>query len=784
MNEEYNKTFLQAESLEEAQDALQEVYEANPDAVIIVEEEGKECMIEHGKQLNFVPSDVDLHALSEKVENAATEDFVKEYVDGELFETVNADTNGYDFVDMGEAGIWATCNVGASSPEESGLFFQWGDSKGYVDACSEYESDGSEKHYFGWSKYKFGGNENGGQTKYNETDGLTTLELEDDAAHANMGGSWRMPTANDIRKLWDLCIRSNITNYNNSGISGELYKLKTDESKQVFFPNVPLRKESGTDSYYSITIWSSSTANSPYNMAYAYALSYNYWGAYPNNGVFRSCGANVRGFIPATTPTKSPKYLTPDAAEETFATKDELTSRTNSLGNYLNGLNTSLITGLSKKEDSFTPGTGLEMTEDRVLNVTLDNKPFKVVEKLPEQPEKGEEGKLYLVPNHEGKDDNLYDEYLWVEDKWEKVGTAKLDIDLSNYYTKDEVEDRLEEELYEGGVDTNGYDFVDMGEAGIWAACNIGASKPEEYGDYFAWGETQGYPNASGDKNFTWNDYKYGTSATNLTKYNSSDGLMVLETEDDAAHANMAGDWRMPTQTEFQKLYDSCNSEWVADYEGSGVNGVLFKLKNDESKQLFFPAAGSCSVRSLDNLNKIGSYWSASLSTTNKSYGYLFYMSSTNINPNNNNARYYGRSVRGFIPPVPKTPKYLTQQEAKEKQDRLKGLYVSDVSNSGGSINIKQKSYYDGVETQKSIDFKTINGQSLFGQGDIKISGGSGSSIPEQDWDEYTLMVDEHDRAIGLIEKQIGKFSFRAISKDDFGNLETKEPNTLYIITK
>ena len=56
----------------------------------------------------------------------------------------------------------------------------------------------------------------------------------------------------------------------------------------------------------------------------------------------------------------------------------------------------------------------------------------------------------------------------------------------------------------------NGYDYVDMGDAGYWATCNVGASKPEEYGNYFAWGETIGYPNANGDKKFSWNDYKFG----------------------------------------------------------------------------------------------------------------------------------------------------------------------------------------------------------------------------------------------------------------------------------
>lgn len=127
-------------------------------------------------------------------------------------------------------------------------------------------------------------------------------------------------------------------------------------------------------------------------------------------------------------------------------------------------------------------------------------------------------------------------------------------------------------------------------------------------------------------------------------------------------------------------------------------------------------------------------------------------------------------------------PRYVEVEQIREGlQPKLKGLYVTDVSNSGGSINVKQKSYYDGVETEKSIDFKTLNGQSLFGQGDIKISGGG--SAPE-DYDTYKVVVDEHDRAIGVIEQQIGNLSFRAVSKDEFDSLDPKEPNTIYIITK
>lgn len=101
-------------------------------------------------------------------------------------------------------------------------------------------------------------------------------------------------------------------------------------------------------------------------------------------------------------------------------------------------------------------------------------------------------------------------------------------------------------------IDTNGYECVNMGfpSGTLWATCNIGASSPEENGDSFAWGEIR--PKTI----FNWNNYKYGTAASDssMTKYNSRDKLTTLELEDDAAHVNMGGLWRMPTVDEAEEL--------------------------------------------------------------------------------------------------------------------------------------------------------------------------------------------------------------------------------------
>lgn len=216
-----------------------------------------------------------------------------------IYESPEAQFNGYDYVDMGEAGYWATCNIGANSPEEYGLYFQWGDTKGYIDSCSEEESDSSEnKHYFDWSKYKFGTSSN--LTKYYSFDDFTTLELKDDAAHVNMGGKWRMPTLNEQRKLRELCDTEWINDYNGTGIKGRLFTLKTDESKQLFFPASGYKV---MDTSYIISqasfIWSSSLKDDETTSEDIKAISMSVNSVRVGSSEDDRCfGCVIRGFIP------------------------------------------------------------------------------------------------------------------------------------------------------------------------------------------------------------------------------------------------------------------------------------------------------------------------------------------------------------------------------------------------------------------------------------------------------------------------------------------------------
>ena len=194
------------------------------------------------------------------------------------------------------------------------------------------------------------------------------------------------------------------------------------------------------------------------------------------------------------------------------------------------------------------------------------------------------------------------------------------------------------------------YSYVDLGlPSGLkWAKCNVGAEKETDAGLYFAWGETTGYTasQVGTDKQFSWSDYKYGNSSSNLTKYNQSDGKTVLESVDDAAAQIMGGDWRMPTKDEFQELLKETTNEWITNYNGTGINGWKFISKTDTSKYIFIPAAGDCYNGSVGNVGNGGCVWSSSLNTSEPSNAWGLYFNSGNYYVSNDN-RFNGWSVRG-----------------------------------------------------------------------------------------------------------------------------------------
>lgn len=126
----------------------------------------------------------------------------------------------------------------------------------------------------------------------------------------------------------------------------------------------------------------------------------------------------------------------------------------------------------------------------------------------------------------------------------------------------------------------NGHEYVDLGLSVKWATMNIGASMPDDYGDYFAWGET------TPKKDYTERTYKWWSRRDyTMTKYNNIDNKTTLDISDDAAHANWGGSWRMPTYEEMDELRKNC--EWHVTYHRDGI--AIFTATGPNGNSIYFP---------------------------------------------------------------------------------------------------------------------------------------------------------------------------------------------------
>ena len=201
---------------------------------------------------------------------------------------------------------------------------------------------------------------------------------------------------------------------------------------------------------------------------------------------------------------------------------------------------------------------------------------------------------------------------------------------------------------------TPSHDYVEIG--GVkWATMNVGASSITDGGLYFAWAETTGYTadqvtgSSLPHKDFQESDNVYYSDGS-YTKYNSGDGLVTLEPGDDAVTDAWGGNWRMPTVSEWQALGEAVNSAWTADYQGSGIAGLILTDKTDSSKVLFFPAAGYCYGGRVYYVGSIGRIWSSSLyADFGENYANYMSFDSDYVYWDNDNDRYVGYSVRGVL---------------------------------------------------------------------------------------------------------------------------------------
>ena len=509
----------------------------------------------------------------------------------------------HQYVDLGlPSGLkWATCNVGANSPEESGDYFAWGETEPYYSSQDPLTWK-SGKTGYNWVSYKFelGTDYHGPFSKYvtnssyGTVDNKTVLDTEDDAARANWGGSWRMPTEEEWTELRTECTW---TWTSQNGAYGRL--VTGPNGNRVFLPAAGNRDNTilystGSTGYY----WSSSlNTDRPYNACFVYFTSYTV----DRDGDYRYIGLSVR---PVT---------------------DE-------------GVRVS-VTNVSLDNDS------LNLTIDETATLTATVTPSNATQAA-------------VI--------------------WTSSDTSVATVDYQGVVSSvGEGVATITATTYDGGFTAtcsvtvtdvppapttgtlNGYDWVDLGlTSGLkWATCNVGATAPEEYGDYFAWGETEPY--YSSQDPLTWKDgksagycwelYKFvlGTDYNGLfykyvtnSSYGTVDNKTVLDPEDDAVRANWGGSWRMPTDEEWTELRTECTWTWTTQ---NGVNGRLVAGPNGNS--IFLPAAG-CRYRTSLDFAGTGLYWSSSLYTDNQGNAWGVYFYSDFVNRDSASDRCLGQSVR------------------------------------------------------------------------------------------------------------------------------------------
>ena len=193
-------------------------------------------------------------------------------------------------------------------------------------------------------------------------------------------------------------------------------------------------------------------------------------------------------------------------------------------------------------------------------------------------------------------------------------------------------------------------EYVDLGlpSGTKWATCNVGATNPWEYGDYYAWGEIE--PKSS----YTWSNYKWckGTEKT-LTKYNNDSSygttdyksaLWEYDFVDDVARVKWGDKWRIPCGTELKELFENCDLNWMTNYNGSGVNGML--ATGPSNKSIFLPAAGEWYGSSPSYTGRSGFFWTCSANTNpiaQSAQEYHFFDGNCQLS---NFDRRYGMSVR------------------------------------------------------------------------------------------------------------------------------------------
>lgn len=467
-----------------------------------------------------------------------------------------SEDDAYEYVDLGLSVNWATFNIGATKPEEYGDYYAWGETETKTD--------------YSWESYKWCNGSANTLTKYCDNseygniDNKYLLDPDDDVAHVKWGGKWYMPTIEEIGELMDKCswtmeTRGEIEGFKVTGPNGNSIFLPV----AGFYAGTDLIESEMFENSNEGYIWSSNRGYNNFSDCLLYSGA-DGRAMFCSNTCYRYLGFPVRPVCPS-------EYLS-----IALDNKD--------ISLYLPSGSLQLkATVLLRGELLGTPGLIWESDNDSVAYVS-------------------QQGRVYAVSE----------------------GTANIIVTCGGHSDSCKVTVTERPRLYE-----NGYEYVDLGLSVKWATCNIGATEVEEFGNYYGWGEVEP------KQYYSYYNYRFydggdlildrqSTIPVNpcnikLSKYNTTDNKNVLDPEDDAAHVNWGGNWRMPTVAEWQELIDSCfwTTTIMNDVEGFLISEGPASWMPGEPF-IFLPFAGTMEYNydletgvyvESEEMRAIGVYW-------------------------------------------------------------------------------------------------------------------------------------------------------------------------------
>ena len=490
---------------------------------------------------------------------------------------------GLEFVDLGIGTLWANMNVGANTPEEYGNYYAWGETMPKTD--------------YSQSTYQFGTQNLGNNYNINGT--------RHDAAHVNMGNAWLMPTSSELKDLNDKCTWQWTTQNNVTG-----YKVTGPNGNSIFLPCAGLMRGSNLDfasvgaSYATSTLygeysWHTWTLSwyQQYSQNGRYFISNNEWVPFQNygSGTVRYFGRTIRA------------VYKPNAVDS---------------DNKLNILT-----------DSATWRIG--DTSARVYGVISSFKPLANGCKVG-----------FVVGDSMNIEKHNATVYTVATDTYGRF-SANLTINNNIGYWYRAYIEMPDGDIYYGEARHVGWEMVDLGlpSGTLWCNVDVGAAWPEDYGDYFAWGET------TTKTSYTSSNYLYGTSLLG----NNGD---IAGTIYDAAYVNMGHDWCMPTNTQWRELLDNC--VWSRIPQNDVCGYVITSKTNGNS--IFLPSAGFYVNENIELIGTGNSYQSSICSGEGSTFAWTLSWnkdySPTGVYLNYGNewtpfqsygkstVRYFGRSIR------------------------------------------------------------------------------------------------------------------------------------------